>query len=797
MNDDVRSRLDALERRQSLLRQELAGLDETLAELKGNIPDAAPTVPAQPPLAPPPAPMVPPPLPDAVAEIPSAAAPSVVPVAPVPPPLPQTSVPRESSLEMRVGTVWLARIGIVILLTGLVFLANYAWKSLIENFGAVAKLGLLYLAGGALCAIGLVIERGRESLKSYSRILIAGGLAAIYYTTYAAYFVPSLKVIGSPLVAGILLVAIAAVMGWMAERRNSQSTASLAILLAFYASTVNPLSYFSLCSNAILGIAAVILMARKRWMVVSFLALVATYGSYLSWRIAENWRFWEVHAGGDADLAVRLGFLSLYWIIFTAGVFFPAGTKGAGAARVVFSTLNDAAFFCLAAVAISAAHRDSVWMVALVFGLIQCGLALAARRAHGAGSPLGSAWFAKALFFLTLALLIRFTGSSLAVILIVECSLLVFAAKQLPSRVLSAAGPLAGLAAAFAGLFCLSERGTLWAAGLVAMLLMANAWYSSRRPKISPGALLLALSGMALGVAILVNQFPDQWEGAGIAFLGLVLVAGLTLHKSRELAFAGVLAAGGSLLFQLAVIETAGPWPSFLALALLAAVAVTGSVLGGGDSLLKIPCGILAIAATLLFWVWVNTYIPEGHRFWILALAAILALVLSWGRPLRQAVATILAVAALLIFLSHSVGFNARYSFWDLPACLLLLSGERLARFVRAPVGLARFLGLSGLVTILMWVTATDRFHHDPLPLTAAWALLALALFFAGFLVRARIFRLGGLGILGLALARVILFDVWLLDLPLRILSFLVLGGVLLVLGYFYNRYAERLRQWL
>jgi len=34
MNDDVRARLDSIERRQDLLRQELAGLDGALADLK-------------------------------------------------------------------------------------------------------------------------------------------------------------------------------------------------------------------------------------------------------------------------------------------------------------------------------------------------------------------------------------------------------------------------------------------------------------------------------------------------------------------------------------------------------------------------------------------------------------------------------------------------------------------------------------------------------------------------------------------------------------------------------------------
>jgi uncharacterized membrane protein len=802
MNDEDRARLDALERRQALLRQELAGLDETLAEIKSSVFSetlASPQPPVPPPIAPP------------VPEPPAAQA-SAVPLPPPfvesrepaeippvrkisPPPLPKA--PRESSFEMQVGTVWLARIGIVIVLTGLVFLANYAWKSLVENFGAVAKLGLLYLAGGALCAIGLMIERGRESLRSYSRILIAGGLAAIYYTTYAAYYIPSLKVIGSPLLAGVLLVALAGIIGWMADRRNSQSTAGLAIVLAFYASAVNPLTYFTLTSNAILALAAVVLMARKRWMVVPFLALAATYWSYLYWRLAESWRFWEVHVPGDSDLTVRLCFLSLYWIIFTVGVFLTNGPKVSGATRVVFSTLNDAAFFCLAALAISLAHHDSLWIISAVFGLVQLGLSLAARKVHGPGTPLGSAWLAKALFFLTLAILIRFTGDSLAIILAVETSLLVYAARQLPSRVLAAAGPLAGIIAALAGLVSLTESGSPGAAGLVAVLLMGNAWFCCRRPSVSLPSLALALSGVGLGCAILVDQLPDAWEASGPAFLCMVLVAGITFHRCRELTFSGLLAGAGSALMQFAVMDAAGFWPSLTGLGLLTASAVVGPLVADGDKLIRIPSGILAVASTLLFWEWVCDYIPESHRFWLLALAAAASLALSRERPLRQAVATILAISALLVYLDHAIGSGTRYIFWDFFGCLILLGQERLARIVRAPAALARFAGIAGLLALLLWVTATVRFHHDPLPLTAAWALLALAVFFAGLVLRARIFRLGGLSILALALCRVALFDVWRLDVPFRILSFLVLGSVLLLLGYLYNRYADRIRQWL
>ena len=54
-----------------------------------------------------------------------------------------------------------------------------------------------------------------------------------------------------------------------------------------------------------------------------------------------------------------------------------------------------------------------------------------------------------------------------------------------------------------------------------------------------------------------------------------------------------------------------------------------------------------------------------------------------------------------------------------------------------------------------------------------------------------------GLAILTCALGRVVIVDVWRLETVYRILSFAALGVVLLVLGFIYNKYQEKLRQWL
>ncbi|HEX5219755.1 MAG TPA: DUF2339 domain-containing protein, partial [Verrucomicrobiae bacterium] len=77
------------------------------------------------------------------------------------------------------------------------------------------------------------------------------------------------------------------------------------------------------------------------------------------------------------------------------------------------------------------------------------------------------------------------------------------------------------------------------------------------------------------------------------------------------------------------------------------------------------------------------------------------------------------------------------------------------------------------------------------------WSALAFLLFGSGVVLREKMYRWVGLGILAAALGRVVLFDVWRLEQFYRVLSFVALGIVLVVLGFIYNKYQDKLRQWL
>lgn len=81
--------------------------------------------------------------------------------------------------------------------------------------------------------------------------------------------------------------------------------------------------------------------------------------------------------------------------------------------------------------------------------------------------------------------------------------------------------------------------------------------------------------------------------------------------------------------------------------------------------------------------------------------------------------------------------------------------------------------------------------HQAQAVLTGFWALCGLALLWVGLRRDERLLRLSGFGLLSLAVAKVFLFDMAALDSGWRILSFVVLGLLLLASAFAYQRMAR------
>jgi uncharacterized membrane protein len=108
----------------------------------------------------------------------------------------------------------------------------------------------------------------------------------------------------------------------------------------------------------------------------------------------------------------------------------------------------------------------------------------------------------------------------------------------------------------------------------------------------------------------------------------------------------------------------------------------------------------------------------------------------------------------------------------------------------RHPEQLFFFIAI-GLLTVLLGL----EMRHGMV--TLSWGLEGLAVFLLALWLGERSFRLTGLGLLLLCVAKILVDDVWRLNPRDRYLTFIVLGGSLLFVSFLYTRNREALRRYL
>lgn len=811
-----------------------------------------------------------------------------------------------TALEFEFGRVWLVRIGIVMLLTGLVFLGNLAYQHIVPRLGPGMKLGLIVAAGGALAGIGGWLEKRHESLRNYGRVLLAGGFAAIYYACYAAHFVRALRLIESAVLGGALLLAFAGGVAWFAHRRRSETLASLAILLSYYTSCINPVGGFTLFSSAILTAAAVFFLVKNRWTKITYLSVAATYASYTYWRFL----------GGDSAATaawVQVAFLACYWLLFTAAAFLTDRSAMNAVRRTSFVTANNAAFFALAAHAIAADGGGKFWLFALAYGGVLLVLSKLAALRDPEDRTLDTAYLTQGLALTTTGLATHLTGQQLALTFAAQGTVLLSCGRARQGRLLEIGGMLS-LGAAFllalGGLLLVAGPHSVATAGIAALVLFFNAWSFKRQRGLNSSALhpvASALAGAAFilgigwlekiagahtaagmgGVALALAFVPFaefallaqallpfavvKWAGAflpavaelladrtlshgqlmpldstilltcgvvlahwwsrvkrfdpalrmvaeafaalssvavaliwmrrGIpgtdgmtaaSLLGIAWILAARCTRARFLSYAG-LAFTLSAVADFARLQAAAHWA--VALFPVVNVAALGWVFRRHEIAgLKIaPLGIPVAAVMLLCWSWSHVPAPWLTLFYAATAGAIALIGARRSEVWLSATALALGALATVLFWSR-IGIAGQWR--NVAALMIFASACRLSRKLWPAdpmLAAASTVAWSTVAGITAWVAS----HHTVPSLTIAWSVLAFAFFVAGLALRDRHYRLGGLTLLGLSVARVFFVDVWAFEAVWRILSFIVLGVVLLIVGYAYNRFEEKLRQWL
>lgn len=495
---------------------------------------APPRPPVGPTSAPVPARAPAPPLP--AAQTPPAASPE-----PTPPPTSEAAPAPVAAptWEMEVGSNWLNKIGVLIVVIGLALGVSYSFTQL----GPAGRVAVACAVSFAMLGAGIGFAR-REQYRTYAHGLVAGGWAGLYFTTYAMHGVEAARVIDSEWLATSLLVAVAAGMVGHSLRYRSQTVTVLAFVVAYATLSMTPLTMFALVAAIPLAASVLAVGQRFGWAGVSALGIAATYGLI------------ALRGIGAAGTLERESFtpaviLAAYWATFElADILGLAARRVADAVARPLGALNAVGFTGALVIVAPIGDAASLSTYLAVVGGAYLASALARRRIIGAQEPLtgtGPTTFTSFHVAMAMSAVLilwstgtRFDGPRLTLGWLLEPELVFAAGLVLRDPVLRRLGSLLlvlpGLRAVLAG------STTEWF-GLpdttVVMIIVAATFYVNREwmrsrgetPRELEGAYAWAGTGLAaLALALEVSTFR---LGLSLMLAAAVLVE-IGLRRARE-----------------------------------------------------------------------------------------------------------------------------------------------------------------------------------------------------------------------------------------------------------------------
>ncbi len=315
--------------------QELDDLKQRVAALTARVYRLEKVAGLEPAAVPPPAPRLAPsreaPPPAAVAGPPAGAAatPTVTARA-------QGAAPADGeSLESRIGSQWLNRIGVVAMLIGVSYFLKYAFDN--NWIGETGRVAIGLLAG-----IGVVVwsERIRaRGFNAFSLSLKAVGIGVLYLSLWAAFQL--YRLVPAP-VAFLAMLAVTASTGMLAVRQNAQILAAFALAGGFATPLLlstgqnRPVELFTYV--AVLDVAAVALTAFRPWRRLLAGSFLGTLILYVGWYD----RYYT-----DEQLGRTFFFATLFFVIFAAVPLVRQRTTAGPLSYTVvgITLLNAAAFF--------------------------------------------------------------------------------------------------------------------------------------------------------------------------------------------------------------------------------------------------------------------------------------------------------------------------------------------------------------------------------------------------------------------------------------------------------------------
>jgi hypothetical protein len=382
---------------------------------------------------------------------------------------------------------------------------------------------------------------------------------------------------------------------------------------------------------------------------------------------------------------------------------------------------------------------------------------------------------------------------------------------------------LAAVALVYAGMARKTAPEGLRAPGVGAYSWVASALLAIAVWDLSP-SLYLAIIWIALALALfevgrLTAKTALRWQGFVLAGLAFGQCIFFDIDSVGPVAPAGNPAFSfvNSALLEVIVLAAAGYW--FLQRTMNHDRTGKNEHIAGtvADGL-----GILVVALWFAF-RFPSTWVPAPNGdVWVTAVwagMATLLMALAWSIRRRASVvwAIVLAVAVVIRGLIFDLADTTPLGFWQGPlfhvavAALILLAALPFAFQLRKPA-----FWEGGSIQLAPEIVTTLRrsdqwFFFAPFALmvlalavklnsghiTIAWSILGVVVFLFALLVGERSYRLAGLTLLLVSVAKILLMDVWALEPADRYMTLIVMGLALLGVSFLYTRFGTVIRRYL
>jgi uncharacterized membrane protein len=721
----------------------------------------------------PPAPPAPPPAEEAVAP--------PVQVAPAPPPAmvtplvspPEPVGPRRetewwTNFEEKVGKRWMVWAGVLVLFISAALFLKYAFEN--QWIGPTGRIVL-----GVLCGLGFLAAGDyfvRRMMRPFGQGLIGGGLAILYVSLFAAFqwyhLIPAW-------VAFSAMVLVTAAGMALAVLHNAVAVGFLAVIGGFLTPIMLStgkdardalFGYLVILNLGVLGVAFF-----KRWRALDLLAFVGTYVMFAGWYVKFYAASAPPHALGqpvwNPAMVPTLFWLTAFFLIFLLLPFayhlryaVPATEE-----RFVMALANAAFYFFYAYRMLRPEYAYTLGFV--VLGMSACYVTLGAitRQRVQADARGLFGFIALSVIFLTIAVPLHLKAHGITLVWAAEAPVLLFLGynyRYFPVRVAGLLVLALSIGRLFTAYWPLHEHAVLFTpflnrhfVGAVSVPIAAAAYaliHHSWRKEASPADRFFkigsAIVGGLVGLVLLHGEVGQWFES----------------HKQFYFARCAetVIWALGAVAFLVAGVAARSPearWTGLLVVAVALVLALSAHYEYRMPKYLlflnaRFLAGLLAVLVVFAYYFALRRYqqvCPGGE----------------------QTLAVFLAGAGLLFLLVLLSVETYEYCFRTVREMYLAVSP---ADWQRARAD---------------WQRAEWKAQMS---LSVVWSVYAAALLTVGFLRRRRGMRLAALGLFGITALKVVLVDMATVQQAYRIISFMVLGILMVGASYLYHLAEKRLQ---